>query len=244
MSNPEFKLSCQLMRRAISEEVISVTPKALLKFRDGKNDMFAKLMETVQRQYKNSLVKSPWLGRQSLWQLPTTRRYNQSREPQNAPLTQPSTAAWMVELARFLVPYGSIGIIKSFEQYVSQDQTVLSRSMYWGDPFVVSGLRWYFRLSPDTLNAAPWLNVSGVSAIPDYLPGIPYDDLGNTDDLWFPAGSSASANIHLPIPGGKMLRVICLVAASETASTVACKLAGTIQSETNRDASFVAKTTW
>lgn len=245
VGNPDFRLSSELMRRAIAENVIAVTPRAIAKFQNERNDMFTRLMENVQAQYQTRIERSPWLGQQSSWQLPTTRRYHQSRSPVTVPAVQPSTAAWMVELARFAVPYGNVGIIKSFEQYVRQGETIATSSANWGNPFpITTDIRWFFRLSAIHLVATPWINVSGLSAIPDYLPGIPYDDFANTDDLWFPAGSSSSANVHFPVPGGQVLRIVCLVGSSQTATQVAAKVAGTIQSETNKDAAFVVRTTW
>ncbi len=249
MSNPEFHQSAALMRRAISENIITVTPKSIAKFRNDGIDGFKALMNTVSEQWRGSLEASSWLGQQSSWQLPTTRRYHQSRLPKTTPSVQPSSALdWLVELSRFPVPFGSVGVIKSFEQFLQRGETVYSISDNCGNPFLFdTEIRWFFRLSDVHWVASPWVNSTGLSAITDYLPGTPYDDFANTNDLWFPASSSSSANIHLPIPGGKVLRVFCIIKASEMEvdeAKVAAKLAGTIQSETNNDAQFMIRTTW
>lgn len=244
--NPEFEQSCALLRRAVNEDVISITPRSVSKWRGWKSDLLADLMDNMREEYRSLTEPSPWLGKQSSWQLPQTRRYEQSRHPVGAPITHPDPALdWMVELSRWPVPFGSVGILKSFEQYVAQGETVVSASQNWGDPyFLGTNIRWTFRLSQIHLIGNAWINATGGSAIADYLPGIPYTDFPYTDDLWFPAGSSASANIHFPVPGGFFLRVICLVDAPGTAVTLAGKLAGTVQTELSADAQFTLRTSW
>lgn len=253
-SNPEFKEACELVRRGVNEEVISVTPRAIRKWRGWKTRMLQTAMDNVTADWRQKIERSPWLGQQSSWQLPATRRYQQSRFPPGAPLVQPlSDRDWMVEVLRWPVPAGSVGIIKSFEQFFSRVQLggeeVYTTSPYWGNPYPTYpsslGVRWYFRLSPLHLIAGRWRNASGFSAIPEYLPGIPYDDFPWTDDLWFPASASSSANIHLPIPGDHFLRVICIVAGSqETQARISAKVAGTLQTELSRDAQFMLRTSW
>lgn len=246
MGNPDLDLSSNVLRRGLQDEVISATPQALARLRGYGADLLSATMANVAAEWEKKIEKSPWLGQQSSWQLPQTRRYHQSRFPTTVPAVQPDPALdWMIELARFPVPYGSVGIIKSFEQFVSQGETVYTTSPYWGNPFPLSlDIRWFFRLSAVHLVATRWINATGFSAIPEYLPGIPYDDFSRTDDLWFPSGSSSSANIHLPIPGGKVLRIVCLVGSSQTAVNVAAKVAGTIQTELTRDAQFALRTSW
>jgi hypothetical protein len=246
VANPAYSQANDLMNRATRENVIDPRLNAFQKLSMGKANLFKALMLTVQQQRRQQLEQSPWLGQQSSWQLPTTRRYIQSRSPNGGALTQPNPALdWMVEPARFPVPYGEVGIVKSFEQYLSQGQTVHSGSTNWGNPFPASvNVRWYLRLSHVSTVGHPWINIQGLSAIPDYLPGTPYDDLNHLDGLWFPCGSSAAANIHLPIPGGQVLRLIAIVGSSQTAYSIAAKLSGTVQVETNADAQTVVRTTW
>lgn len=246
MRNPEYEQSCALLRRAISEEVISVTMPAVAKWRGWGTDMLAKCMANVTRKWKGLQNPSPWLGQQSTWQLPQTRRYQQSRFPESDPITHPNpTQNWMVELARWPVPIGSIGVVKSFEQYVAQDQSIHSSSANWGNPYsMTTNIRWYLRLSPIDGVGGPWINATGGGAVSQYLPGLPYDDLSYTDDLWFPAGSSSAGNIHLPVPGGYFLRVVCIVDAPGTAVSLSARLAGSVQAEANKDAQHVLRTSW
>lgn len=234
------------MRKARECNVIDTTPLALQKLRWGTVSLYGDLMDTVTSQAKNTLINSPWLGKQLSWQLPQTRRYKQSKAPSNVAVVQSNPGVnWMVELARFSVPFGSVGIIKSFEQYLSQGETIYSVSSDWGNPFPSVSVRWFFRLSPVSRSGVAWIDVSGASAIVDYLPGTPYNDFSDSYGLWFPAGSSSSANIHLVIPGDVVLRVIAIVSStSQEAVSISAKLAGTTQIELNDEAQTMMRTSW
>lgn len=246
MQNPEFKQANELIRQAIRENVIDPTPDMVRKWQFGEVDKWKSIFDSMCQQWQSTVEKSPWLFQQQSWQLPTTRRYVQSRHPVAGRLTQPDAALpWMCELARFAVPFGSVGIVKSFEQYLGQGETVYTTTENWGNPFVLTtSVTWFFRLSHIHLLGTPWINVSGLSAIPDYLPGISYDDFERSNDIWFPAASSSSSNIHLPIPGGQFLRVLAIVGTSQTPVTIAAKIAGTSQSEMSKDAQFTVRTSW
>lgn len=243
MSYP--KEANQLLREAVAADVVDVQFDAIQRLEDDQFSLLRPLMENSSKQWANS-APNPWLHQQSSWQLPTTRRYRQTRQAPSTPLVQPNPALdWLVELARFPVPYGSVGIIKSFEQFVRQGETTWTETTYWGNPYPSSlSVRWFFRLSPLSKTAAPWINSTGASAIADYLPGTAYDDFPESRGIWFPASSSASSNIHLPVPGNNVLRILAIVEASQTACTIAAKLTGTTQIETNSDAQFVVRTTW
>lgn len=240
----------ELLRRAIRDCVIDPQPDAIQRLATGNRSwgqasILRDLMISVSKRSEENLIKTPWLGEQQSWQLPATRRYSQSRHAPDSPLTQPNAAEnWMVELARYPVPYGCVGIIKSWEQYVSQDQDVLTSLSAWGNPYPSVDLEWYLRLFPLSRNAVPWTSISGASAIRDYLPGIPYDDLPESYGIWFPATSPPSTNVHLVIPGDYVLRVFCIVSASSTAVTISTKITGTVQNELNRNAKFTVDTTW
>jgi hypothetical protein len=246
VANPAYAQSNELLVRAVKENIIDPRLNAFQKLSMGKANLYKSLMLTVQEQRRQQLETSPWLGQQASWQLPTTRRYVQSRSPVETYLTQANPAFdWMAEVARFPVPFGEIGIVKSFDQYLAQGEVVHSASANWGNPFPDSvDIRWFLRLSHVSTVGNPWINVQGLSAIPDYLPGTPYDDLSASAGVWFPSGSSSSANIHLPIPGGQVLRLVALIKANQTAYRIAAKLTGTVQVETNADAQTVVRTTW
>lgn len=233
------------MRDAIKMGIVNPLPNSLQKLIDGKANMYKGLMTTVSKQWENTLEKNPWLGMQSSWQLPTTRRYLQRRNPPITPSVQPNAALdWLVELARFPVAFGSIGIVKSFEQYVTDGETTYTSQEFWGAPYPSFSIRWFFRLSALSTLGSPWINSTGTSAIPDYLPGDSYDDFSESNGIWFPAGSPSSANIHLPVPGGRVVRLLAIVSGTQTALTIGAKLAGTTQTELSADAQTVVRTTW
>ena len=235
------------MRRAIADNIFDPRPEAIQVLSGCTSGGLGALMQSLHLQRVQSLEQSPWLHQQSSWQLPATRRYVQSRQPPTVPVSQPDPAQdWMVEVARYPVPYGSIGIIKSLEQYVSQGETIFTVSANWGDPFASEvPISWHLRLSPISQVGVGWVSFQGASVDPNYLPGMPYTDMARTDDIWFPAASCASANIHLVIPGAYVLRVFCIVDGSQgEAVSVACRLAGTIQLETNDEAQVALRTTW
>jgi hypothetical protein len=237
----------QLLRDAMNANVFSPTPSSIQRFQCGNASLLQPLMNTVAQQWEQNLNPSPWLYKQSSWQLPTTRRYLQSRQAPSTPLVQPdATLDWLVELARFPVSYGSVGIIKSFEQYVSQEGTTWTENSHWGNPYPSGvSVRWFLRLSPLSKVASPWVNVTGASAIPDYLPGMTYDDFSESRGIWFPAGSPAASNIHLIIPGDRVLRILAIVTATvQTPVTISAKLSGTTQTEMSSDAQTVVRQSW
>lgn len=237
----------EVLRRAIKAQIFDPRPVVIQRMSICKGGVLSALMRTMDAQVQQLPVVSPWLQKQSSWQLPATRRYVQSRFPPTTPSVQPNPAQnWMAELARYPVPYGSIGIIKSLEQYVSQGFQLHSTSANWGNPFSLGiPISWYLRLSPYARLNDAWVNVSGAGAVPNLLPGFAYDDLSRTDDIWFPASSCSTTNVHLVIPGGYYLRVVVIVGANQgDAVSVACKLAGSVQLETNNEAQLTVRTSW
>lgn len=235
------------MRRAIAENIFDPRPEAIQRLSYCKDGVLDSLMETLHLQSQQALEQSPWLHQQSSWQLPATRTYVQSRHPPTVPTVQPDVAQdWMVEVARYPVTYGSIGIVKSLEQYVSKGENIYTVSQHWGNPFVSDvPITWYLRLSPMSQIGTPWVSFQGISAVPNYLPGTPYTDLSRTEDIWFPAASCSACNIHLVVPGSYFLRVICIIDSSQgDPVSVACKLSGTVQLETNNEAQIALRTTW
>lgn len=245
-SNTMFIDACAVMRRARAEHIVDPLPYGMMKWVSGNRNLWNKMLSSVRKEYESRIDPDRYKFSQSTWQLPTTRRFLHTQYPSETAIVQPNIAVdWMIELARFPVPEGSIGIIKSFDQYLAQGETVYSSSVNWGNPFAPPELiHWYFRLSPIRIVGEPWINVSGLSAIRDYLPGAPYDDLSTISGIWYPTGSASSANIHLPIPGGNVLRIFAIVPPSQEAYSISTRLSGTTQSETSNDAQYVARTTW
>lgn len=186
---------------------------------------------------------------------PKSIRYRDSSRGRQV---HPSTAApyleWSVELARFRVPYGYVGIVKGFEQYLAQKEElenpafVYTQNSRWGIPgpwhtgineISDSGV-WHFRLRAITRNDPPWWNAIGGRSLPD----LPYTDWPEERNLWWPAGSCASQNIHLIIPAGHMLRVIYRTPAQDVRLEVAAHLKGYIQSDRIAEMALNTRTNW
>lgn len=121
---------------------------------------------------------------------------------------------WMIELARLTIPSANTAIVKSFEQVVLQageETDVYSESQNWGNPFILPdgfNVAWHFRLERGDNPEPVQLNVSGVNPV---LPGEPHFEVSQMNDLWFPASSPASQNIHWTIGGRYRFRVIAIV---------------------------------
>jgi len=162
----QFQESSALMKRAIDIGIIDPLPDVFQIMGIGEHSLLSALVRQIKEQRARCLSPSPWIGQQSSWQLPTTRRYQQSVSPSDQPITQVfPTENWSVELARWPVPFGSLGIIKSFEQYLAgvniQGNVVYSESQSWGNPFpLATRFEWYLRLSPIQYLGYPWVNVT------------------------------------------------------------------------------------
>ena len=140
---------------------------------------------------------------------------------------------WVGELARFYVPRGHIGIVKTFDQFLGyhtlESTEVLTVSDRWGIPFsgfgaidVVPPLRWHFRLTEFEGTYPQWYDAVGTGNIP----GMPYNDFSFTDDLWYPAHSPSANKINLIVPGKYMLRVFIELGAQNVRFSAAAKLTG------------------
>lgn len=242
--------SCDALRRAIDVGVIDPTLSVWAWWGELDTNVVSALQDQLEAQRR----PHEWVGKQSTWQQPRTRRHQVSNAPSTLPVTQTSpTLPWLVELARWPVSYGSFGLVKGVEQYLShpelQGQVILSTSPYWGDPWPLGlsqSIEWHFRLSPIYQGGLPWVTLTGPQAIVDRIPGQPYDDLPVSDGLWYAAGGNTAANVHLPVPGGQILRVFLRVGAQSADSPLSafCRLTGTTQVETSSEAQYVARTTW
>lgn len=241
--------SINVMRRALDLGVVSKRLLPIEKMVLRSSSLLSPLMAQLKGQRERYTIDPSWIRRQTTWQRPDTRRYQNSLMPPNSPLSLGVALPWMVEVSRWSVPVGYFGIVKSVEQFLSspglQTTVVHSDSSHWGNPFswLPNRVKWYFRLSPLSGGVGPWINVTGISALADNLPGLIYTDMSVTDDLWYPAGSSSSANIHLPVPGGYCLRSYAIVP-PVVGTSVALKMSGTIQSEVNSDTQTVARVVW
>lgn len=197
-------------------------------------------------QWANSLppAKQSWKADfDSVLSAPKTIRYQQ----QSAGLmTYPGTGveSWRVELARFAVPRGKVGIVKSYEQFLeTTDQTTETWSSIdnWGDPRVPVNGTWFFRLSQFNGLMIPWVNQLNPST---YRVGTPYTDIPDETGLWFPLGGAQSNNVHFVVPGGYVLRLFWEVEATVFEPVVAARLRGYMQSSFSDESRWSVRVNW
>lgn len=165
-----------------------------------------------------SEAKSPW-SQQQFTQPRTARYFEHFYEPWTHPA---DGVAYTVELARFVIPYGSQGIIRLLNQWVSGDYTV---SDNWGNPFTGAApdvYLWSLRLQPvDTLQAMGGRLITAQNR----YPGLPYQDLPQWQYLWY-MPHSPGANVNLVIPGGYCVRYFVRTDASQASNEVFGRIAG------------------
>jgi hypothetical protein len=168
---------------------------------------------------------------------------------------------WTVELARFIVPDGHVGVVKGIDQYLAAqwdipdgvDAFVWSQNSRWGvpgawyadlaagSPIITDLGVWHFRLHNITQRGLPpWYDATGPAPLPD----LPYTDFPFDSQLWFPAGSASSQNVHLIIPAGHVLRVLYVAPEQDARFEAACKLRGFVQSDRTPESSLNVRTNW
>lgn len=158
---------------------------------------------------------------------------------------------WLIELARVVVPEGYVGVLKSFEQVVEHEaiETPVhySESGNWGRPFLIRdanvSLTWYFRLEHWTGFEPPQVNT--VNPAPRDWPGVPHFEQPQMRDIWFPASSPASQNIHMTIGSGYLMRVLCLVELTAAYDlSISAKIRGFKMSAYNPSTLFAIRSVW
>lgn len=143
---------------------------------------------------------------------PKSTRYQESVF--SAALHQTVTDYWAVELARIVVPKGSVGFLTGIDQVLNDvdGNYYPSNQEYWGSPtFVISDVdncRWYLTMESFYGPQPARFNLSLTVPIPpEALPGMPYPELFAIPGLWYPAHNGAgSPKFELIIPGAKMVR--------------------------------------
>lgn len=171
------------------------------------------------------------------------------------PSTQTPYVRWLVELARFVVPFGQLGVVKGFEQYLAQRADgqnpafVYTQNSRWGIPGpwhtglsneITDAGTWHFRLRGLSRTSPPWWESLGSG----YLPDLPYTDYAHETALWWPAGSASSQNTHLIVPGGHMLRLFFETPVQSVRLEVAAKLKGYVQSDRTPEAACNVRTNY
>lgn len=154
-----------------------------------------------------------------------------------------SLPEWVIELARFPVPHGFVGVLKSIEQYLYNNDQEITRSANWGVPYQegqTGPLQWFLRLDPFDGYLPPRFQ----AILSSYIPGTPYPELAQIDHFWFMSGSP-SIWTHSLIPGGHYLRFF-LYAGQQTVGRISVmgRLRGFYQSIYSHEARFMARTNW
>lgn len=220
-----FERSSQVLRNALEQGII----EPVLPPFDRIGDKLFKWVENNLSPYADSQpIREPFFDSNSLRFSVNT--YHPYRQPENEYI--------IVELARVAIPYGSIGYLKRIDQFIKDIDNLFfpTQCDYWGNPYPDSEdlgyCRWYLRLSQFEGNQPErFIRHDTVALIPEMtLPGIPYYEMSEFRDIWFPPHASNQLP-SLLIPGGYMLRYFCYAPPGETYRwVVAGRLQATMQS--------------
>lgn len=115
------------------------------------------------------------------------------------------------ELARVIVPFGTVANIKRIDQYLKVDNLLITRAGAT-DTFGPQAqlFRWRLRLTQiDPRGVGPWLDGTIWSPVEDGLPGHGWSTHANSDELGFPWG--ADFEMNLIVPQGYILRYFVIV---------------------------------
>jgi len=132
---------------------------------------------------------------QSLAKAPQTKIYKEhcfpvARQPEESP-------SWLIELAQWPVPWGSIGFLKDLNQVLYDGSELIEEVI---PP--IAGMLWTIRLEPFYGRLPNRINFS--PAVLGQLPGS-RTDLPDWDYQWF-RGQNTETPLHLVVQGGTLLR--------------------------------------
>lgn len=229
-------------------------------------NIFDKAVRGFQREIKAATIPAPdwlnsgswrfisWFQRQGIpfrnhgeqepdWlntlQNPKTLRYQKStRGPFQHPQQSAPFSPWLVELARFEVPYGGVGFVRDFQQFLADENETWSGVNHWGDFRIPYSVRWVFRLDRFNGTHPEWINTTGIPT----LPGEPYPDQPDETDLWFPVHNRQT--VRWTVPGGFMLRVFCQTDTLQARLTVAARVRGELQTAYSCQAAINLRSVW
>ena len=157
------------------------------------------------------------------------------------------------ELARFIVPIGGVGVVRSILQYSEADPAAVPipepHALLTGSPWEISAIqrvggdmRWHLRLQqirdvdlPDAFEELPLATL---------LPGYGHPDLPFLDFQYFNF-AMPDAGVFLLVPGGFVLRMYVEIGADERPFlAIGGMLRGYTQPAHNRDALFNMRHGW
>lgn len=209
------------------------------------------MVDTTLAPFRNEFVMKALYGMRDR-QLPDPR-FDPARPSTFEPLNNPKTARWQehtfgpqnmpiaaawfgVELARIVVPDGDVGLIRTVEQvlYDQNGNYYATGSDYWGTPYPVD---------PDVANTRWYLNIQNYEGVtpPQYalsslifpldreaFPGAPYPELPTISGIWLPA-NSPNTRVKLIVPGRSIVRFFFY---SPPTVTWQWRVAGRLQAQT------------
>lgn len=187
-----------------------------------------------------ALVQNP--NQFNLFVHPDTKRFQESSD---GPFLNVDTEAFHAfEVARFIVPYGKTGVIKSIEQVLwDRDGSIYPTSNeYWGAPYFVDNEinqnRWYLTIDNFEGQFLPRVNFTSAAFIPiTDLPGVPYPELSDINMIWYPVHCPASQNLNFVVPQSKVLRMFWVCPPTENYNWFGTgRLRGYTQSTFSNDA--------
>lgn len=178
------------------------------------------------------------------WKQPSTQQYYEHIYPW---IHQPAALPeWLVETARFPVPYGSQGVLKCIDMSAQSGTINVTVNGYWGRIHITGASemaysRWFFRLSNFDGTQPPRHESNDQN-----LPGMPFGHLHELRYFTYPL-SAGDNYIHAVIPGGYMLRMFFWArggGGTDRWSYITGRLRGYIQSGYNEEAAHNARSGW
>jgi len=121
-----------------------------------------------------------------------------------------------IELARFVVPRGSVGIITSINQVANaqniydETEDPFTRLENWGQTWIndiLGDISWHFRIE----RYYGYLPDRYLSNHIEQLPGVAWSELTDTDYLWFKTDTNHSSTLRAIVPGNFMIRMFARV---------------------------------
>jgi hypothetical protein len=228
--------SVQVMRNAVKSGIVDTV---LYPFGDP---FVPSLMTWAESQHIEGASPQTFEAHEN----PHSQRWQESIYPGIA-MAQ-SDQYWALEIARFMVPMGSVGYVRFLDQVLNDAAGNIfpSNQFYWGSPtFVhpdVDNCRWYLTLDFfDGTQPGRFQLTSAAPFTSSSLPGMPYPDLHEIPGLWYPAHAPRDM-LKLIVPGNRMLRFFFFTPPVTNYRWVGSgRLAGYTQSTYNREATENAR---
>ncbi len=211
----------ETLRSALRQGIVD----PLLRLPDIDPRMFRHL-EEAQRLEGH---KGPTPQQSNPLQNPRSRRYQENSyfPPIGQTAGQTGWQSLLCELARIAVPEGQIGYLRRIDQEIADllrykstfDWLALPTWYFncginWFDEPEIDDCRWFLRIQPFHGQLPPRLNLIGLPAPDNHLPGDPYSELAEWRGFW--QRSNDPRDFWSIIPGMSLLRFFVWVPATVT----------------------------